>query len=140
MMRIVHSSVLMLAVAFVLFLAPEARANYEYNCGGHRGAQCHEEPRADEACYSNGCYGRCGPGCDWSALGNAYTGACQNHDYCIYDQRCNQGVSGYQSHANCAYALPAAVGSFAQTHWNNSMQWAKDTWSGLWTKIKGCCG
>ncbi|HEY5949841.1 MAG TPA: hypothetical protein VIV40_30305 [Kofleriaceae bacterium] len=130
----------MLAIAFVLFLTPEARAYYEYNCGGHRDAQCHEEPRADEDCYNNQCYGRCGPGCGWSVLGNTYTDACQSHDACIQYERCTVGSTGLQSHQNCAYALPAAVNSFVQTHWNQSMQWAKDTWSGVWTKIKNCCG
>lgn len=135
-----QSTAVTLVLGFVLLLAPEARANYEYNCGGHNGAQCHSEPRADQACYSNQCYGRCGPGCGWTALGNAYTSACQSHDGCIQYQNCTLGITGYQAHANCAGGLPAAIGSFAQTHWNNSMQWAADTWSGLWTKIKGCCG
>lgn len=123
-----------------MFVAREAQAYYEYNCGSHRGAQCHTEPRADEACYNNACYGRCGPGCDWTILGNAYTSACQSHDACIKYQRCTVGTTGVQSHINCAGQLPAAVNSFVQTHWNQSMQWAEDTWSGIWTKIKGCCG
>lgn len=140
MMRVIQSISLFFALALVLFLSPSAQANYEYNCGAHRGAQCHQEPRADEACYNNACYGRCGPGCDWSVLGNAYTSACQAHDACIQYQRCTVGTTGYQSHVNCAGQLPAAIGSFVQTHWNQSMQWAADTWSGLWTKIKSCCG
>lgn len=128
------------AIAAMLLLSPDARANYEYNCGAHRGAQCHEEPRADEACYSNQCYGRCGPGCDWGALGYAYTPACGDHDACIQYQRCVVGTSGYQSHVNCAGGLPGAVASWAQTHWNNWFQHARDTWSGLWTKVRNCCG
>lgn len=140
MTQIRHVAVLVVAVIAVMFVAREAQAYYEYNCGAHRGAQCHTEPRADEACYSNQCYGRCGPGCDWTILGNAYTSACANHDACIKYQRCTVGTTGVQSHINCAGQLPAAVNSFVQTHWNQSMQWAEDTWSGIWTKIKGCCG
>ena len=140
MTRLVHSSVLVVLVGFALFLAPEARANYEYQCGAHRNAMCHTEPRADEVCASqtSACYGRCGPGCDWSVLGNAYTTACRNHDTCVRNYLC-AGYSSFNAHSSCAGSLPAAVGSFVQTHWNAGFQWATDQFSGLWTKIKGCC-
>jgi hypothetical protein len=131
------------AAAIVIFFAFARRADayYEYQCGAHRNAMCHEEPRADEltSCYTNGCFGRCGPGCDWSALGNQYTGACESHDNCIRTQACSYNTTGWQAHANCAGGLPAAVGSWFQTHWNNGFQHAKDTWTGLWTKVKNCC-
>lgn len=140
MMRVLQSSVLFLIVGFVLFISPEARANYEYQCGAHRNAMCHTEPRADQVCASqqSSCYGRCGPGCNWSALGNAYTGACANHDTCVRNYLCG-GHSSWTAHSSCAGSLPSAVGSFVQTHWNAGFQWAADQTSGLWTKIKGCC-
>lgn len=128
-------------VAVLIFASSRAEANYEYNCGQHRGAQCHDEPRADQACAltSQDCYGRCGPGCGWTVLGNAYTSACGNHDSCVRNYLC-QGQSGWNAHSWCAGSLPAAVGSFAQTHWNNWFQHARDSWSGLWTKVRNCCG
>src|SRR5688572_2817839 len=138
MTRIVHSSVLVLIVGFALFLSPQARANYEYRCGAHRNAMCHAEPRAEQSGASGNCYGRCGPGCGWSALGNAYTGACANHDSCVRG-KLNAGAGSWNAHSGCAGSLPAAVGSFFQTHWNNGFQWAGDTLSGFWKKIKGCC-
>lgn len=123
-----------------LFQSDQAEANYEYRCGAHRTAKCHAEPRADEGCAATwtACYGRCGPGCGWSALGNKYTSSCQNHDWCVRDYLC-KGYSGWQAHSWCAGGLPNAVGSFVQSHWNYGFQWAKDTWSGLWTKVKSCC-
>lgn len=117
----------------------EAKAASEYTCGAHRDAKCHTEPRNDDQCYSNSCYGRCGPGCGWSALGNRYTSACQSHDACIKNRRCNYGDSQWASHANCAYGLPSAVGSWVQSHWNYGFQWAKDYFSGHSKKVKSCC-
>jgi hypothetical protein len=140
MKRICQSAVIVLCVGFALLVAPEAQAYVEYQCGAHRNAMCHEEPRGDEVCASQSanCYGRCGPGCDWTILGNAYTSACANHDACVRNQLCS-GASGFNAHANCAGALPAAVGSFVQTHWNAGFQHARDIWSGLWKKVKACC-
>jgi hypothetical protein len=137
MPKILRSSVLFLLLGIALFISPEARANYEYQCGGHRNAMCHTEPRAEQSC-GGGCYGRCGPGCNWSALGNAYTQACANHDSCVRNYLCG-GSSQWTAHSSCAGSLPAAVGSFVQTHWNAGFQWASDQASGLWSKIKGCC-
>ncbi|HEY5925943.1 MAG TPA: hypothetical protein VIV11_29850 [Kofleriaceae bacterium] len=140
MNRLVRSSVLGLIVVFALFLVPEARANYEYQCGAHRNAMCHSEPRGDATCaaQTTNCKGRCGPGCDWSALGNAYTTACANHDTCVRNYLCG-GHSSWTAHSSCAGSLPSAVGSFVQTHWNNGFQWAADSWSGFWKKVKACC-
>lgn len=134
------SLALVVGTLALTLVASSANANYEYRCGPHRTAMCHEEPRADESCaaYNNNCMGRCGPACGWTILGNAYTSACYNHDACIRNYMCS-GYSGWQAHANCAGGLPAAVASFVQTHWNYGFQWARDTWSGLWTKVKGCC-
>lgn len=138
-MKFIHSSALIVLFAFVLFLVPEARAAYEYDCGPHRNAMCHQEPRGDEGCNASyGCYGRCGPGCDWTVLGNAYTNACANHDSCVRNKLC-AGQSGFSAHSGCAGSLPAAVGSFVQAHWNYGFQWAADTWSGFWSKVKACC-
>lgn len=117
----------------------QAQAASEYTCGQHRNAKCHTEPRNDDKCYSNSCYGRCGPGCGWSALGSQYTSACQNHDGCIKTRRCVYGDSQWQSHANCAGGLPSAVGSWVQSHWNYGFQWAKDYYSGHRKKVRSCC-
>ena len=140
MTRIVRSAVVVVCFGLAMFLAPEAQANYEYQCGAHRNAMCHTEPRADEVCASqqSSCFGRCGPGCDWSVLGSSYTNACANHDTCVRNQLC-AGASGWTAHSSCASALPAAVASFVQAHWNYGFQWATDQWSGLWTKVKSCC-
>jgi hypothetical protein len=138
MNSIVRSSVLVLLLGFALFLTPEAQANYEYDCGPHRNAMCHTEPRAEQSSASGNCYGRCGPGCGWTILGNSYTTACQNHDSCVRN-RLAQGYSSVSAHSGCVGSLPAAVGSFVQTHWNNGFQWATDQWSGFKAKIKACC-
>jgi hypothetical protein len=137
------AAALVATVLIALMPAPPAFAAYEYNCGAHRGAQCHEEPRGDESCAAAQtgvqCYGRCGPGCGWTVLGNAYTGACASHDSCVRGQLC-AGASAFNAHTSCAGSLPAAVGSFTQTHWNNFFQHARDTWSNVWTKVRNCCG
>ena len=104
-MKVIHSYALIVLAAFALFLTPEARAAYEYDCGPHRNAMCHQEPRGDEGCNANyGCYGRCGPGCDWTVLGNAYTNACANHDSCVRGKLC-AGQSGFSAHSGCAGSL-----------------------------------
>ncbi len=137
--RILGGLVAALTMTILIFASDRAEANYEYDCGPHRNSMCHNEPRADDQCYQNSCYGRCGPGCSWTALGNQYTSACTTHDSCIKTRRCTYGDSQWASHSNCAGSLPAAVGSFFQTHWNNGFQWAIDAYSGLRSKVKGCC-
>ncbi|KAL4933805.1 uncharacterized protein BDV17DRAFT_286616 [Aspergillus undulatus] len=51
------------------------------------------------------CNGRCGAGCDGTALGDAYTQDCFSHDICSYFEN----ASGGSSDPNCGAAYDAAV-------------------------------
>ena len=135
------SKLLAITVLFAaLMVAPAASANYEYTCGEHRDARCHSEARGDNYCsYQNDCFGRCGPNCSWSALGQSYTIACNNHDQCVQYQMCTLGNGSWTAQANCAGGLASAVASVWQQHWNYGFQHAHDSVSGFWKKIKGCC-
>jgi hypothetical protein len=104
--------------------------------GAHRGSTVEVMCRGDAVCYNNQCYGRCGPGCNWSILGNAYTSACTSHDSCIKTQTCSYGRSGATAQANCVGLLPAAIGSFANSAWYNGTNWVRDTATSVWTSIR----
>jgi len=104
--------------------------------GAHRGAQVEVMCRGETACYSNPCYGRCGPGCNWTILGNSYTSACTNHDACIENRMCNYGDSSGTAQANCVGLLPSAIWSLSNSAWYNGVQWVKDTATGVWTSIR----
>ena len=92
--------------------------------------------RGETACYSNPCYGRCGPGCNWSVLGNNYTAACTNHDQCIETRMCSYGDSSAAAQANCVGLLPAAIVSESNSAWYNGVNWVKDTATSVWTSIR----
>ena len=60
------------------------------------------QPMSEDGNTSD-CFGRCGPGCNWSALGDYYTSACYDHDQCVQ----NNG------HLACLPQLGPAVVSYA---------------------------
>jgi hypothetical protein len=122
-------------VLSVMLSASTAFADAAYVCGSHNGATCQAAPRDDNGCYTNTCFGRCGPACGWSVLGNTYTGACQSHDQCIKNNRCS-GVSAGQSHINCAGLLGSAVKSYIQSQWYSWSNWIGDSLNGKWDKVQ----
>lgn len=104
--------------------------------GPHSGAQVEVMCRGETACYSNPCYGRCGPGCNWTILGNYYTSACTNHDACIETRMCSYGDSSGSAQANCVGLLPAAIWSESNSAWYDGVNWVKDTATSVWTSIR----
>ena len=104
--------------------------------GPHAGARVEVMCRGETACYSNSCYGRCGPGCNWSILGNYYTSACTNHDACIENRMCNYGDSSGTAQANCVGLLPAAIASESNSAWYNGVNWVEDTATSVWAHIR----
>jgi hypothetical protein len=119
-----------LAAGLVLFTAAEARAScssaQSYNsstwqsCASDTSGACN---------YSSNCYGRCGPGCGWSWLGNTYTSACKTHDWCVRDQLC-KGASTFNAHKNCVGSFGNAAKSWFSVPWH--------TWRGkLRDKVTG---
>jgi hypothetical protein len=137
-MRILVSALVLLVALLVGATSASAQCvNYSSTqaIGAHNGANVEIMCRGDDACYTNYCYGRCGPGCNLSVLGNAYTSACTNHDGCIKTQMCTYGNSQATAHANCAYLLPAAAGSLANNAWYNGTNWIKEKVTGVWNSI-----
>lgn len=67
--------------------------------------------------YSYGCYGRCGPACNWGWLGNVYTGSCQTHDWCVRNGLA-QGRTTWSAHANCVGTLGNAARSWFSNSWH----------------------
>lgn len=80
--------------------------------------------------YSYGCYGRCGPACSWSFLGNKYTSACQTHDWCVRNGLA-AGRSQYSAHANCVGSLGSAARSWFSTTWHTWKGKIRDKWTGF---------
>lgn len=104
--------------------------------GAHNGATVEVMCRGETACYTNPCYGRCGPSCNWTVLGNYYTSACQTHDGCIENRACNYGDSSASAQANCAYLLPNAIWSLSLAAWYDGSNWVRDTATGVWNSIR----
>lgn len=80
--------------------------------------------------YSSGCYGRCGPGCSWSFLGNQYTSACRTHDWCVRNGLAN-GRSTWSAHANCVGSLGNAARSWFSNSWHSWKGKIRDKVSGF---------
>lgn len=81
--------------------------------------------------YANsGCYGRCGPECSWSFLGNTYTNACKTHDWCVRNGL-SQGRSQYSAHANCVSSFGSAARSWFNTNWHSWKGKIRDKWTGF---------
>ena len=59
-------------------------------------------------------FGRCGPGNDWSWLGNVRTPECAAHDQAVRDAL-NNGASYLGAQAQALPQLPAAVGSYVRS-------------------------
>lgn len=125
-----------LALATIVLLADSqpAQANY----GGSGGYQ--QEAREDDyyysGCYSNACYGRCGPGCS-TYFGTTSTSACAAHDSCIKDNKC-AGYSGATAHYRCltgSRGLGKAASSLIRYHWDNAVTYVKDTWQSTWARV-----
>lgn len=134
-----HLIVAALFLAVSLFASRSAWAQCSpqtATIGAHQGASVEVMCRGETACYSNPCYGRCGPACNWTVLGNYYTSACQSHDACIEDRTCNYGDSGASAQANCVSLLPAAIWSISNSAWYDGTNWIKDTATGIWTSIR----
>lgn len=136
-MRQVLAALLFLAVTLLGSRAAFAQCSPQTaTIGPHAGATVEVMCRGDVACYSNQCYGRCGPGCNWSILGNYYTSACQTHDACIQNRMCNYGDSSAAAQANCVGVLPAAILSEANSAWYDGVNWVEDTATSVWTHIR----
>lgn len=132
-------SAAILALALLLNVAPAQAAcssPTDYTVGDHSGATDQVMCRGDAVCYSNQCYGRCGPGCNWSILGNHYTSACTTHDGCIKTQMCSYGNSSATAQANCVGLLPAAIGSLGLSAWYDGANWIQDAATSVWTSIR----
>lgn len=123
-----------LAAIVLSFDLQPASASY----GGSGGYQ--QEAREDDyaygGCYSNPCFGRCGPGCS-TYFGTTSTNACANHDGCIRDYKC-AGYSGASAHYYCltgSRGLGKAASSLIRYHWNNGVSYVKDTWQSTWARV-----
>jgi hypothetical protein len=134
-----HTLVALVAVvvfAVTSFVAP--RVSFAVYGGDSAGYQ--QEAREDDyyygGCYSNACYGRCGPGCS-TYFGTVVTTACANHDSCIRDYKC-AGYSGASAHYYCltgSRGLGKAAASLIGYHWNNAKTYVKDTWQSWWARV-----
>ncbi len=85
---------------------------------------------SDTAGAASGCYGRCGPGCNWSNLGNVYTSACQTHDGCVRSGL-SAGRSNWSAHANCVSSLGNAARSWYSVNWHSWKGKLRDKASGF---------
>jgi len=135
-MRILVAAVLGFSMLCVAQTAQAQCSPSTYSVGPHAGARTEVMCRGETTCYSNPCYGRCGPGCNWSVLGNYYTSACQTHDGCIENRTCNYGDSSAAAQANCVGLLPAAIASESNSAWYDGVNWVKDTTTSVWTSIR----
>jgi hypothetical protein len=135
-MRQLIVAVLFLGTSFCASKAVASCSPSTATVGPHNGARVEVMCRGETACYSNPCYGRCGPGCNWSVLGNYYTSACTNHDSCIETRMCSYGDSSNAAQANCVGLLPAAIASEANSAWYNGVSWVSDAVTGVWTHIR----
>ncbi|MBE7449715.1 MAG: hypothetical protein HS111_12690 [Kofleriaceae bacterium] len=110
-----------LALVFVLYTGEaEASCGTAQSYNSSTWQSCNSDT-SHAGIYSSGCYGRCGPACNWTWLGNVYTNACKTHDWCVRDGLA-RGRSQYSAHANCVGSLGSAARSWFSNNWH--------TWKG----------
>lgn len=135
--RVKHNFAGLVALIVIATTAAPQVSNASNGGSGGYQAEGREDDYYYGGCYTNACYGRCGPGCS-TALGTVVTGACQQHDACIKDQKC-AGKSSATAHVNCltgSRGLGKAAASLLSYHWNNAVTYVSDTLSSTpWARV-----